>query len=168
MEALDSGTFMHSLECDFRLWRKIDVWRSLESTKEARMEKADDGYILFDVPEGVEPTDRSFLEQLGHPVAVCHGPAPDQLCPILSDEGCPLASGAHGIVFELDLDRPQHQAILAKYRESLRSDMPIRVAIRPDQRERNSDLLRGLKVWSHEPVAGDLDGLAAEVEATEL
>ena len=125
------------------------------------------GYILFDVPDGVEPVDRSFLERLGHPVAVCHGPPEKKLCPLLKGEGCPLAEGAHGVVFEFDLDRPQHRAILAQYRKSLRSDVPIRVVVRPDQIGKYQDLLSGQKVWTREPVAGDLDGLAAEVEAFE-
>jgi len=132
------------------------------------MDSPTGGYILFDVSDDGDPTDKAFLEQLGHSVLVCHGPAPKHLCPILSGEGCPLADGAHGIVFELDLDRPQHRAILAKYKESLRSDLPIRVVVRPGQEIQYRELLRGLKVWSHEPVAGDLDGLAAEVEAADL
>ena len=140
----------------------------LKTTKEASVDTSNSGYVLFDVPDGVEPADKTFLEQLGHPVVVCHGPAPKQLCPILKGEGCPIAEGAHGIVFELDLDRPQHRAILATYKKTLRSDLPIRVAVRPGQQAQYRKLLRGLKVWSHEPVAGDLDGLAAEVEAANL
>lgn len=132
------------------------------------MNTPNSGYILFDVPNGAEPIGERFLEQLGHHVEVCHGPAPKQLCPILKGDGCPLAAGATGIVFELDLDRPQHRAILAEYKESLRSDLPIRVAVRPGQETQYRELLRGLKVWSHVPVAGDLDGLAAEVEAANL
>lgn len=125
-------------------------------------------YILFDIPDGNEVVDRKFLEQLGHPVMTCHGPQSGVLCPILSGEGCPLAEGAHGIVFELDLDRPQHRAILTKYKGSLRNDLPIRVAVRPGQATKYADLLSGLKVWSHVPVAGDLDAMAAEVEAADL
>lgn len=126
------------------------------------------GYILFDIPEGSEPVDREFLEQLGHPVLVCHGPQPGKLCPILSGQGCPLAEDADGIVFELDLDRPQHRAILRRYKESLRSDLPIHVVVRPGQEIEHSELLHGLKVWTHVPVAGDLDALAAQVEAAGL
>lgn len=124
-----------------------------------------DGYILFDLPEGLEPADRDFLEGLGHQVEVCHGPPQGTICPILTDEGCPLAEGAHGIVFELDLDRPQHRAILRKYKGSLRTDVPIRVSVRPGQTARYYELLSGLRTWTWTPVAGDLDGLAAEVEA---
>lgn len=126
-----------------------------------------DGYILFDLPEGLEPADREFLERLGHPVEVCHGPAQGTICPILTDEGCPLAEGAHGIVFELDLDRPQHRAILRKYKRALRRDVPIRVSVRPDQTERYHDLLAGLRTWTWTPVAGDLDALAAEIESND-
>jgi hypothetical protein len=126
-----------------------------------------DGYILFDLPEGQEPADRAFLEGLGHQVKVCHGPPQGAICPILTDEGCPLAEGAHGIVFEFDLDRPQQRAILRKYKKTLRDDVPIRVAVRPDQTERYHGLLGGLRTWTWTPVAGDLDGLAAEVESNQ-
>jgi hypothetical protein len=126
----------------------------------------DSGYILFDIPEGVEPEDRAFLEGLGHAVKVCNGPPHGELCPILAGEGCPLAQGAHGIVFELDLDRPQHRAILKKYKAALRPDLPMRVIARSDQVSRHRELLSGLKVWDHTPAAGDLDAIAAEVEST--
>ena len=127
----------------------------------------EDSYILFDVPQSGEPVDGRFLEQLGHRVMVCNGPQPGKLCPILSGEGCELAENAHGIVFELDLDRPQHRAILARYKESMRADVPIRVVTRRGQAAKHPDLLAGLKVWDHVPVAGDLDGLVAEVEAAD-
>ena len=123
-----------------------------------------DSYILFDIPEG-RPEDKGFLEKLGHRVMACNGPAPNTLCPILSGEGCPLAEGADAIVFELDLDRPQHRAILSAYKESLREDLPIRVVVSPEQAAAYPDLLSGLKVLQTNPGAADLDGLAAEAEA---
>jgi hypothetical protein len=132
-------------------------------TKEADMED----YLLFDIPSGALPTDRKFLEQLGHRVMVCPGPGPGKVCPILIGEGCELAEGAQGIVFELDLDQPQHRAILARYKESLRRDVPIRVVVRPDQAQKYPDLVRGLKVLTHPPVAGDLDALVTEAEAAD-
>lgn len=131
------------------------------------MSEISENYILFDIPEGNRPVDEEFLERLGHRVMVCNGPKSGQLCPILSGEGCSLAEGAHGIVFELNLDRPQHRAILAQYKDSLRSDLPIRVVVQPDQVTKYAELLKGLKVLDHVPVAGDLDGLAAEVEASD-
>jgi len=127
-----------------------------------------DSYILFDIPPGQDPVDHRFLEQLGHRVMVCNGPRPGSTCPILTGEGCELAENAHGIVFELDLDRPQHRAILTRYKGKLRSDVPIRVVTKPGQTEKYPDLVAGIKVWTHVPVAGDLDGLAAEVEAADL
>lgn len=126
-----------------------------------------DHYVLFDIPGGKAPLDKSFLERMGHRVMVCGGPAGGQLCPILRGEGCELADGADGIVFELDLDRAQHRAILREYKTSLRSDVPIRVVVPREQWGEHAELLAGLKVLSHAPVAGDLDGLAAEMEASE-
>ena len=131
------------------------------------MAQKPEGYILFDIPEGQEPVDRDFLEHLGHPVLICHGPPSGQLCPILKEDHCPLAEDAGGIVFGLDLDRPQHQAILRRYKDLLRSDLPIHVVVKPGQELEYAELLQSLKVWTHTPVAGDLDALAAEVEATE-
>ena len=126
-----------------------------------------DSYILFDVPGGADPVDHEFLEQLGHRVMVCPGPASGTMCPILTGDGCELAENAHGVVFELDLAQPQHRAILAEYKESLRSDVPIRVVVGPGQAQEYADLLRGLKVLTRIPVAGDLDALAAEVESAD-
>ncbi len=127
-----------------------------------------DGYILFDIPAGEAPAGRQFLEDLGHRVMVCNGPDPGTLCPILSGEGCELAENAHGIVFELDLDRPQHRAILARYKDTLRGDIPVRVVVRPEQAVKYAALLSGgLRALNHVPDASDLDGLAAEVEAAE-
>lgn len=126
-----------------------------------------DSYILFDIPSGADPVDHEFLEQLGHRVMVCPGPAAGTPCPILTGDGCALAENAHGIVFELDLDQTQHREILADYKESLRSDVPIRVVVQPGQALEYADLLRGLKVVTSVPVAGDLDALAAEVEAAD-
>ena len=124
-------------------------------------------YVLFDIPQGERPVDSEFLLRLGHPVEVCHGPGGERVCPLVAGQGCPLAENAHGIVFELDLDRPAHRAILRKYESDLRDDIPIRVVVRPGQEREYASLLKGVKVWTHVPVAGDLDALAAEVEAAD-
>ena len=124
-------------------------------------------YVLFDIPEGDSPVDSGFLARLGHPVEVCHGPGGERVCPLVAGKGCPLAENAHGIVFELDLERPAHRAILRKYKNDLREDMPIRVVVRPGQEKEHATLLKGVRVWTHTPVAGDLDALAAEVEAAD-
>ena len=121
--------------------------------------------ILFDISAGT-PKDRGFLENLGHPVLVCHGPA-ESPCPLLTEGGCQLVDQAHGIVFQFDLDRPEHRTILARYKEVVREDVPIVVVIPPEQATRYPDLVRGLSVLTHEPDVADLDGLAAEVEAAD-
>lgn len=124
-------------------------------------------YILFDIPTGRQPVDADFLVSLGHSVEVCNGSGEDGACPLVAGKGCPLAENAAGIVFELDMDRPEHRAILTKYKSALRPDLPLRVVVKPGQEHEYVDLLRGVHVWTHEPVAGDLDAIAAEVEANE-
>ena len=42
------------------------------------------------------------------------------------------------------------------------------VVVRPGQEIEHSKLLQSLKVWTHVPVAGDLDALAAQIEAASL
>jgi hypothetical protein len=126
------------------------------------------GLILVDVAPGAAANfDRGFLERNGHPVVMCPGPAHDALCPLLAGAGCDWVTDAHGIVFILDLDRPQHRQILARYRQVVREDVPIRAVVRPGQKELYADLLNTVEVWDHEPTAADLDGLAAEVEAAD-
>lgn len=126
------------------------------------------GVILLDVSPGSgEAFERTFLEKIGHPALVCHGPHEDELCPLLAGKGCAKFEAAHGIVFELDLDRPQHRAIVKRYRELGSEGLPIRVATTPEQAARHSELLAGVEVWTHEPTVADLDGFAAEVEAAD-
>jgi hypothetical protein len=125
------------------------------------------GVVLLDVADGQGDFDRSILERLDHPVLVCHGPQTMQLCPLLGGAGCPKFEQAHGIVFELDLDRPQHRAVVRRYRELARPDMPIRVVVRPGQAERYADLLQQVQTWNHDPNVAELDGFAAEVEAVD-
>ena len=124
--------------------------------------------ILLDVPPGGDGEfDRTFLERLDHPVSMCHGPGEDELCPLLGGKGCRLFEDAHGIVFALDLDRPQHRDILRRYRKDAAAEVPIRVVVRPGQAERYAAELAEVETWEHEPSVADLDGFAAEVEAAD-
>jgi hypothetical protein len=126
------------------------------------------GVVLLDISPGAgEAFERSFLEKVGHPALVCHGPHEGTLCPLLEGKGCADFEAAHGIVFELDLDRPQHRAIVQRYRELGREGMPIRVVATPEQAQQYRDVLAGVEVWTHEPTVADLDGFAAEVEAAD-
>ena len=95
------------------------------------------GMILIDVLPGAGGEfDRSFLERTGHQVVVCHGPGHEGPCPLLAGTGCEMVERAHGIVFALDLDQPQHRAILQRYHEVTRPEVPIRAVVRPGQREK--------------------------------
>ncbi len=126
------------------------------------------GMILVDVAPGETANfARAFLEKNDHPVVMCHGPDEDALCPLLAGTGCESVTSAHGIVFVLDLDRPQHLEILNRYRDVVRPDVPIRAVVRPGQRERYANVLDRVEVWEHEPTAADLDGFAASVEASD-
>lgn len=131
------------------------------------MTKATGGIVLLDVLVGEGEFDQSILERLGHSVEVCAGPEAKKLCPLLGGKGCPKFDRAHGIVFELDLDRPQHRAIVRRYRALGRADLPIRVVVRDEQRARYADLLAEVQVWDHAPTVADLDGFAAQVEAAD-
>src|ERR1700687_2768137 len=104
-----------------------------------------EGTILLDVTTGSGEFDRDMLERLGHPVRVCHGPEHATLCPLLAGKGCDEFTQAHGVMFELDLDRPQHRAILRRYRELARSDVPIRVVASAAQAARHAEHLRGIE-----------------------
>jgi len=120
--------------------------------------------IILDVTPGSAVFETDFLERLGHPVLVCHGPMHD-VCPLLDDGSCDMLDSAHGVVFQLDLDRTEHREILERYRRVLGGDRPIRVVVMPGQDQTYASLLEGCQVWTHQPNAGDLDGFAAQVEA---
>ena len=126
-----------------------------------------EGMILLDVSTGADTFDETMLERLGHPVKVCHGPDHGVLCPLLAGKGCRDFEDAHGVIFELDLDRPQHRAIVRLYRELARVDVPIRAVVSPEQAQRYGQELRGIEVLTHDSTVAHLDGFAAEVEATD-
>lgn len=126
-----------------------------------------EGPILIDVSAtGDAGYARSFLEKIDHPTMLCTGPG-GGICPILQGDHCEMLESARGVVYELDLDIPQHREILSRYQDLLEDDVPVRVVIKPGQEKTHADLLRGVRVWSHEPSIGELDGFAAEVEAAD-
>jgi hypothetical protein len=123
--------------------------------------------IILDVTPGDGASETRFLEVLGHPVLVCHGPEAATLCPILQGTSCAMVEQAHGIVFQVDLDRPQHRAILERYQEVIAEDIPLWVAVKPGQDKQYRDLLRGVQVVTGEPGAAQLDAIASQVEAAD-
>ena len=126
-----------------------------------------EGVILIDAMAGSDAFDSDMLERFGHPVRVCHGPDHGGLCPLLAGTGCEDFNDAHGILFELDLDRPQHRAILRRYRDIARPEVPIRVVTTAEQADRHAYMLEDIEVLTHSPTVSDLDGFAAEVEAAD-
>ena len=122
--------------------------------------------VILDVTPGDGQFDTRFLEAAGHPVLMCHGPDHATLCPILKD-GCSMVEDAHGVVFQLDLDRPQHRAILRRYQEVLADDVPLWVSVRPGQEVEYAELLEDVQVVVGEPGVADLDAFAALVEAAD-
>ena len=100
-------------------------------------------------PGEAEVFDVSFLERTGHPVLVCYG-AGAKLCPLLGGEGCSEFDVAHGIVFQLDLDHPQHRDIVRRFCAVLRPDLPIQVVVAPGQADRYAEFLTDVEVWKHE------------------
>jgi len=127
----------------------------------------DESRILLDVQGGDREFVQSFLERNGHPVTTCSGPDPGTVCPLLSGEGCTKFQDAHGIVFELDLDRAQHRAILEHYAQLRQPELPILVVVSPEQKVTYAALLEDLEVWDHEPTVAELDGFAANVESVD-
>lgn len=126
-----------------------------------------EGPILDVTPGDYEGFERHLLEGMGHPVMVCHGPGATHTCPLVEEGTCELVSGARGIVYKLDLDRPYHREILALYKRTISPDTPMAVAVKPGQEVQYAELLEGLYVWTHSPTAAELDGFASLVEAAD-
>ncbi len=126
------------------------------------------GVILLDAMPGAdEKFGRRFLERVGHQVIVCNGPEVTSPCPLLVDGECESFQGAHGVLFELDLDRPDNRAVLQEYLKLAGPDLPVRAVVSPDQAQKYADLLAGVEIWTSPPSAADLDGFAAAVEAVD-
>jgi hypothetical protein len=98
-------------------------------------------------------------------VSVCSGPESPRHCPLVEGHRCRKFEDAHGVVFALDFDNPEHRAIVERYQELARDGTPIRVVVTPEQAERHRAELEGVEVWTHEPNAAELDGFAARIEA---
>jgi hypothetical protein len=122
--------------------------------------------IVLDVTPFDAAPDKEFLERLDHPVLVCHGPDWGHACPLLKD-GCEQFESAHGVIFQLDLDRPQHRTILTRYQQNLDPGVPIVAVVKPGQEATYAELLAGVEVWTDRPTIAQLDGFAAMVEAVD-
>ena len=108
--------------------------------------------------------EQDFIGRLEDHVVGCRGPSAIGDCPILRGESCSKIEAADGVLFQLDLDRPDHRGILGRYKKLL--DVPIRVVCAPDQVDRWARLLRGVEVVTPPFGPAALDAFAAEVESS--
>ena len=122
--------------------------------------------LILDVTPVDDPIDKKLLEQMGHPVLVCHGPEWGHACPIIKGE-CGMVTSAHGIIFQLDLDRPQHRVILKRYQEVIADDVPLVAVVKTGQAEKYAEILQGVQVWTGAPTVAELDGFAAQTETAD-
>ena len=89
------------------------------------MEEVEPTRVLLDVLPGVDSDfDESFLARNGLSVSVCSGPGDSQPCPLVEGHGCRKFEEANGVVFALDLDEPEHRAVIERYQELAREGTP--------------------------------------------
>jgi hypothetical protein len=121
------------------------------------------GPVILDVnPNGETPGwEQDLLERHHLPVVTCCGPEVPGGCPLLRGERCPRLEKADGVLFQLDLDRGEHRHILGMYLRTI--EVPIRVVITPEQKERWSGLLDLVQVLTHPIDPAAIDEFAAEV-----
>ena len=122
--------------------------------------------VILDVnpaPEELQWEQDWLQEGLGIPVVKCAGPHGVGDCPLLRGEPCGKVEKADGILFQLDLDRPDHRKILSLYADKL--DVPIRAVVADEQRIRYADLLSKVEVVSPPVGPASLDAFAAEVQS---
>ena len=122
--------------------------------------------ILLDNPDWREMEDQAdFYRNLGHEVELCIGPRKEGGCPLLTGAACPLVENAEGVIFQLDLDLPEHRRLLSKYiRYFDNVGVPVRVVVTPEQKERWANLLKLVEVWTTPVTVSKLDGFSSEVE----
>ena len=104
-----------------------------------------------------------FLTRIETPVIGCCGPDAQGRCPLLRGEPCAKMEAADGVLFQLDLDSAEHRRILARYVKQL--DVPIRVVVTDDQKQRWAHLLELVEVFTPPIGPAKLDAFAAEVES---
>lgn len=122
--------------------------------------------LILDVNPDGESLEREtrFLTDAGVRVVQCRGPLGPGDCPLLVDRSCCNVDAADGVVFQLDLDDPEHRRILAKYVVELgRREVPIRLVVTEEHRGRWPKLAQLVEVSTPPFGPVKLDGFAAEV-----
>jgi hypothetical protein len=122
--------------------------------------------VVLDVNPNPESLDweQEWLTRTGLPVIRCCGPEVQGGCPILDNGRCRKSHEADGVIFQLDLDRPEHRRILRKYIRQLY--VPIRVVATPEQEKRWAHLLQFVEIFNPPIGPAKLDAFAAEISST--
>jgi hypothetical protein len=108
--------------------------------------------------------EQEWLTRAGLPVIPCCGPEVEGGCPILNNGRCNKIYDADGVIFQLDLDRPEHRLILRKYIRQLY--VPIRVVVTKEQQKRWAHLLQFVEVFNPPVGPTTLGAFAAEMSST--
>lgn len=90
---------------------------------------------------------RAALEAAGFSVTVCPGPDASRrrMCPLRADEPCPWVDAADVVVHDLDLDIPEHRAVLRALRRT-HPGTPIVLELPEQVATRHADVLRDCHV----------------------
>jgi len=107
--------------------------------------------------------EEDWLERQDVDVVRCGGPHAPGACPLLRGKACGKIVKADGILFQLNLERPDHRQILKTYSEIL--DIPIRAVVSEVDRDRYRALLTEVEVVTPPMGPAALDAFAAEVES---
>ena len=99
-----------------------------------------------------------FFADHGVQAMRCLGPDTSAACPLLVGRGCPKASGADLILFQLDLDNVDHRRILRAYRDERAAT--VVAVVSPEEALWWSDELEGVEVMIGPPGTGDLKKLS--------
>lgn len=104
--------------------------------------------VLVENPDfGIGYSMERLLIERGYDVAVCEGPDCNQArrCPLVATGECDLAANADVIVHSLNLDRPDHAAVLQALRERC-PGARIVVEIPTPSIARHQELLEGCSI----------------------
>jgi hypothetical protein len=103
--------------------------------------------LVENADSGVGFAMQELLKNAAFDVQYCGGP--DRLrghrCPLVTEGRCSLVEGADVVVHSLNLDRPDHAAVLQGIRD-LHPDTPVVVEVPTPVMEKHADLLDGFTI----------------------
>jgi hypothetical protein len=90
--------------------------------------------LLIEDPDGaLQVSEFRLFEEAGLDVALCHGPAPCDPCPLVEQGNCKLAAEADVVLIGSGM--APHRAEVAAAHQRTRPDRPVVVAVRRDNGE---------------------------------